>query len=178
MNIKLNNIFKKAKAEKGSSELPVTLIVLPFILFMIFALIDVGFYFNTRSQVQNVLNQGVREMALYGGSSAANPLNNTGKSVTLNIRDRLYDSSTRRCILSQCAPLVSNQAPTSADFAQQAPRVTCTPTRTARVGERVSCTVTYTYYPVVRDMLFGFTQFVTSPSFTITSTSVSEVGNR
>jgi Flp pilus assembly protein TadG len=176
MNIKLNNIYKKARNEKGSSELPVTLIVLPFILFMIFALIDVGFYFNTRSQVQNVLNQGVREMALYGGNSASNPLNTTGKTVQQNITDRLYNSSTRRCVISQCAPLLTNQSPTSTNFAQRRPTVSCTPSRTTRVGQPVSCTVTYTYHPVVRDMLFGFTQFITSPSFTVKATSISEVG--
>lgn len=149
----------KMKEERGSSELPVTLILLPLVIFLIFALIDVSFYMNTRSKVQSVLTQGVRQMALYGGNSAALPLNKTGKPVDRIIYDNLYQNG--NCTLSIC---------------QTPPVVTCDTQRATRVGQPMKCTVTYNYRPVVSDMFIGFTAFLTDPPFTISSSTVSEVG--
>lgn len=147
------------KNERGSSELPVTLILLPLVIFLIFALIDVSFYMNTRSQVQSVLNQGVRQMALYGGNAANLPLNKTGKPVATIIHDNLWKNGA--CTLSGCTV---------------EPVVTCDVQKATYVGQPMSCTVVYDYSPVADDTLIGFTQFLTSPAYSITSTTVSEVG--
>lgn len=149
--------FLLAKKENGSSELPTTLILLPLSIFLLFALIDVSFYMISRAQVQNVLNDGVRQVALYGGNSASLPLNTTGKNVNQLITDRLYQNG--ECTLSNCA------AP---------PAVTCTPAVATVAGQEVSCTLTYSYKPVVSDVFFGFTAAVTQPPYTITSVSISE----
>jgi Flp pilus assembly protein TadG len=149
--------FLFAKKENGSSELPTTLLLLPLSIFLLFALIDVSFYMITRAQVQNVLNDGVRQLALYGGNSATLPLNNSGKDVNQIIRDRLYADG--ECTLSNCL------AP---------PVVTCTPAVATTVGQQVSCTLTYSYKPVVADVFFGFTAAITQPPYTLTSVSISE----
>lgn len=149
--------FLLAKKENGSSELPTTLLLLPLSIFLLFALIDVSFYMITRAQVQNVLNDGVRQVALYGGNSATLPLNTTGKDVNVLIQERLYSNG--KCTLSNCV------AP---------PKVTCTPAVATTVGQQVSCTLTYEYKPVVSDVFFGFTAAITKPPYTITSVSISE----
>ena len=153
---KLRNLLNR-RSEEGASELPVTIIMLPFALFLIFALIDVSFYMQTRSSVQNVLRDGVREIALYGGNSSSVPLNTSGKTVAQQVFDNLYQNG--QCVKSYCS------AP---------PKVTCTPDIATAVGQTVSCTVTYAYSPVVYDGFFGFSQFVTSPPYTLTETSISE----
>lgn len=153
--------FLLAKKENGSSELPTTLILLPLSIFLLFALIDVSFYMVSRAQVQNILHDGVRQVALYGGNSSSAPLNNSGKDVNQLILDRLWDSGTKECKVSSCS------AP---------PTVSCTPNVALNVGDPVSCTVTYSYKPVANDFFFGFTTNVTKPPYTLTSTSVSETG--
>lgn len=143
--------------ENGSSELPVTLVMLPFAVFLIFALIDVTFYMQTRAQVQNILRDGTRQVALYGGNSAALPLNTTGKPVSQLIYETLYNG--QRCTKSFCT------AP---------PVVSCTPEVATIVGQQVTCTVRYAYSPVAHDGFFGFSTFITSPPYTLSETSISE----
>lgn len=156
--------FLTAKKENGSSELPTTLILLPLSIFLLFALIDVSFYMVTRAQVQNILHDGVRQVALYGGNDASAPLNNTGKNVNQLVLDRLWNSDTKQCRVSSCS------AP---------PVVTCgtaTGQVALTVGEEVFCKVTYSYKPVANDFFFGFTTNVTKPAYTLESFSVAETG--
>lgn len=157
--LKFRELLLKKRNERGDSELPVTLIMLPLVIFLIFALIDISFYMNTRSQVQSILTQGTRQMALYGGNSRALPLNKTGASVADDIYGTLYQNG--QCTKSFC------DAP---------PVVTCTPDVASRVGQKMTCTLIYDYHPFVRDLLFGFSAGITDPAFTISSTTVSEVG--
>jgi len=152
---KIRKFFKRS--ERGSSELPVTLVMLPFAVFLIFALIDVSFYMQTRANVQNILRDGVRQIALFGGNSSATPLNNTGKPVSQLIHDTLWQNGA--CVKSFCTA---------------EPIVRCTPEIATVVGQQVSCSVTYTYSPVAWDGFFGFSTFITSVPYTLTEVSISE----
>lgn len=144
------------REERGSSELPVTIIMLPFVLFLLFALIDMSLYLNTRSNVQSILRDGTRLVALYGGNSAGSPLNPTGRDINTILADRLWKNGA--CTQSNC---------------DSQPIVSCTPGLARNIAQDVSCTVTYDYQPVVYDVFFGFTN-ISDAKFTITETSISE----
>lgn len=148
--------FVTHREERGSSELPVTIILLPFVIFLIFALIDISFYMNTRSNVQSILRDGTRLVALYGGNSSGSPLNPNGKNIDVMITDRLWQNG--ECTQSYC---------------DSKPIVSCTPNLARNIAQDVSCTITYDYRPVVNDFFFGFSG-VTDPKFTIRETSISE----
>lgn len=154
----LNKIrsLNKLREERGSAELPVTIILLPFVLFLIFALIDMSFYMNTRSTVQSILRDGTRMVALYGGNSGSSPLNPTGKNVDTIIADRLWQNGA--CTQSIC---------------DAKPVVSCTPNVSNALAQDVSCTVRYDYHPVVNDFFFGFSA-VTDTPFSLKETSISE----
>lgn len=157
MLTKINTWLGKDKDERGGSELVATVLLIPIATFLIFALINFGFYNITRSSVQQVVRDGVRTVALYGGNSANTALNQTGKPVAQLIKDRLYANG--RCLQANCL---------------KPPVVSCTPEKAKKVGTTVSCTLSYTYQPVVLDP-FGFSK-ITQETFTFTESSVSETG--
>jgi Flp pilus assembly protein TadG len=150
----------RRKAESGSSELPVTLVILPFAIFLIFALIDVTFYMQTRANLQATLRDATRAVALYGGNSKASPINPLGKDVSTVFSEALYTPATG-CKKSFCGKDVP------------APKITCTPSLATSVGQTVTCTLRYQYRPVANDSFFGFSTWTSEP-FTLTETSISE----
>lgn len=159
MFMKINS-FLKRKNERGSSELPVTLVILPFAIFLIFALIDVTFYMQTRSNLQSTLRDATRAVALYGGNSLSSPLNPYGKNVDTLFSEKIYTPS-GGCLLSFCGTEVP------------APKITCTPALATTVGQTVSCSITYDYSSVANDVFFGFSNWTQTP-FTLKETSISE----
>lgn len=160
---KINSFFSRVRNtdERGSSELPVTLIMLPFAIFLIFALIDVTFYMQTRSNVQAVLRDTTRAVALYGGNSERIPLNTLGKDVDDYFTEKRVYSPSTGCQISYCGKSPSN------------PKITCTPAVASVVGQEVKCSIRYNYAPVANDSFFGFSNWTRTP-FTMTETSISE----
>jgi Flp pilus assembly protein TadG len=160
---KINSFFSRVRNndERGSSELPVTLIMLPFAIFLIFALIDVTFYMQTRSNVQAVLRDATRAVALYGGNSSTIPLNTLGKNVDTYFTEKRIYTPSKGCLISYCGT-----NPT-------APKITCTPSVATVVGQEVKCSIKYNYSPVANDSYFGFSGW-TKDAFTMTETSISE----
>lgn len=116
--------------EEQGSDVVVTLFMIPFVLGLIFALIDVSTYFQTRSQIQNIARDGARQVALYGGQSKSVPLNTTGKDVVTTVKDRVYKNGA--CVPSGCP---SGYTPT----------VTCGPNKATNLNQDAYCTINYRY---------------------------------
>jgi Flp pilus assembly protein TadG len=156
--IKLRNFVKKrTQNENGEADIIVTLFMVPFAVFLIFALINMSMYFQARSVVENIARDGARQVALYGGAAANVPLNNTGSAVSDLVFNRLYANG--GCTQSNCT------AP---------PRVTCTPNQASAAGQSVTCTITYYFSPIANDW-FGFAAITAQP-FTVTGQTISETG--
>lgn len=162
MQDKIRKLLKR-KDENGSAEIITTLFVMPFLLYLILALVDVSLYMNTRSSVESVTRDGVRQAAMWGGSSGEVRLNPTGKDVSTLIQNRLFNGD--KCTYSNCI------AP---------PDVTCSPAVVNYSGTEISCTVTYKYKSVVPGLsLIGFENITKNPNgFTITEKALSETGYR
>jgi hypothetical protein len=135
MKIRERLMAKRNHSEKEhGSDLVVTLFMIPFFIALLFAIVDVSSYFQTKTQVQNITRDGARLVALMGGSSNEIPLNKekfggSGKSVTKYVSERLVNSS-GQCIISGC------NAP---------PTVTCGPTRASVLTQDAYCRVVYNY---------------------------------
>lgn len=162
MQDKIRKLLKR-RDETGSAEIITTLFVMPFLLYLILALIDVSLYMNTRSSVESVTRDGVRQASMWGGTGQNVRLNPTGKSVDTLIFERLYSGD--KCTYSSCI------AP---------PSVTCGPTQVSNAGTPITCSVTYKYKSVVPGMsLLGFEGITkNADGFTITEKALSETGYR
>lgn len=131
----LNTIKQKLKGQRlgreNGSDIIVTLFALPVVLAIVFSLIDVSTYFQTRAQVENITRDGARQVALYGGTSPSIPLNVQtlgGKDITATVLAKLWKNG--NCTLSGCT---------------KPPTVTCSPTQASSLSQDASCTVTYNY---------------------------------
>jgi len=133
--------------EEGN-DIVITLFMLPFVLGLIFSLIDISSYFQVRSTVQNATRDGARQVALYGGSSNNIPLNTTGKNVSQMVKDKLYNGT--NCIPSSC--------PTP-------PVVTCGPGKATNLNADAYCDVTYRYNSVGGNLVqwLGFGGLLSAP---------------
>jgi Flp pilus assembly protein TadG len=156
MLLKIQETIQKARDDERG-DIITALFMVPFVLFMLFAFVNMAVYFQARSTVGNIARDGARQVALYGGNSKSIPLNKTGKDVSQVVFDTLYSGG--KCSLSNCS---------------QAPSVTCTPGTATTPGQQVSCSVTYYYTPVSTD-IFGFSK-ITSQPFTLKETFISETG--
>lgn len=160
---KMNSLLFRAREEGrnefGASDLVTAVLMIPLAVYLIFSLINVTFYMQARSSVQQVVRDGVRQVALYGGQQSNLPLNTSGKTVSSLVKSALYKNGD--CTKSFC---------------YKPPVVSCSPGKASKVGQQVSCKVTYTYKPLVND-IFGFAAMTAKP-FTISETSLSETGYR
>lgn len=125
-------LVRKNNSEEGN-DIIVTLIMLPFVLALLFSMIDVSTYFQTKTQIQNVVRDGARQVSLYGGTSATLALNKeqhggVGVNVTNEVKGKLWGTS--GCKLSMCI---------------KEPVVQCGPSKSTSLDTDAYCTVTYYY---------------------------------
>lgn len=115
--------------ERGASEVVAALFFLPLALAMILVLLDAGFYMQTRSNVDVVLQDTVRSVAVDGGNN--NPrTNRAGVAWSTRAEQSLRsmcNSGTIRC--DKAFPI----------------NVTCTPAVANNVGDTVRCSASIRY---------------------------------
>lgn len=149
--------FLSRRTHREDGEIVETVLIVPFVVFLLFAFINMSMYFQARGTVQNIGRDGARQVALYGGSLSTVPRNNSGQDVTQTVFNKLYSSG--HCTISGCS---------------RPPRVTCTPAQATAAGQDVSCTIIYYFSPVANDY-FGFAAITAQP-FTIQEHFISETG--
>lgn len=153
----LSSLFSKKRKEEGSVDIIVTLFFLPFLLALVFSIIDVSLYFQVRAQVENITRSGARQVALYGGTSPNIPLNIQivgGKNISNIVLAKLYSNG--HCTLSGCS---------------KPPTVSCSPLKANSLSNNATCTSTYNYEPVGGSLVkwLGFGNIV-SQQINITET--------
>ena len=153
------SIAAQLKNKEAGDSVVTSLFMIPFAIFLLFAMVNMSMYFQARGQVQNIARDGARQVALYGGNSNTVARNNTGADVSTLTYSRLYNSSTGRCSVSGCS---------------RPPVVTCAPNVAGDAGQDVWCEVTYYFTPVATD-IFGFGD-ITAQAFKVRETYVSETG--
>lgn len=137
-----------------------TILLAPFIIGLLFAIINMSAYFTVRGQIQDAAKDGARMVALYGGNNAQQTIvnNKTKKNVQDIIKDRLWQDG--KCTLSYC---------------YSEPVVTCTPERVESPGEEVSCRIEYTYAAIAPSLL-PLDKWMAGTKINVEQKYVSEVG--
>lgn len=160
----MNNFLNKHRNnEDGAAELYSALIVIPILLILLVAIIDVGGYYLAMGKVADVTKEATRQVSIYGGSDSTLAKTKLGQPVATYLKGLLYNGS---CTQSRCT---------------QAPVVTCTPTAGVQPGVMVNCSVDYYYDSILGSAIgtaagtldFGLTTFLEQKK-TITQYSVSE----
>lgn len=158
MKIRERILRATAHKDKEAGDSVVTsLFMIPFAIFLLFAMVNMSMYFQARGQVQNIARDGARQVALYGGNSRDVPRNDRGTDVSQIVYNKLYSGG--NCTISGCT---------------KPPVVTCGPNISNSAGSDVYCEVTYFFNPVAND-IFGFGN-ITAQQFKVRETYVSETG--
>lgn len=147
MKLRKRMVARNRNHEQGS-DIITTLFMIPFVLGLIFVLVDVSSYFQTRSTVQNITRDGARQVALYGGNGTNVPLNSTQRTVAAAVYERLYADGS--CQVSNCA---------------NPPVVTCGPQIARNINDDAFCRVTYYYQSVGGGLVqwLGFGDLLAAP---------------
>lgn len=161
--------------ERGSADLVTTLMLLPLLVFIILALIEVSVYMQTRTSVQNALADATRQVAAYGGDNTR--LNPNSQAISTQLSNTLYRNG--RCTYSHCEngkrPVVQcgivQSTPSSGVPTFRSTAYATSP------GQEVACYVNYPYKGVTGGgWLLGFEQI--AKPFTVVEYSRTEVGFR
>lgn len=148
---KIRERLEAARNYEEGSDIVTTLFMIPFVLGLIFVLIDLSAYFQARSSVQSIVRDGARQVALYGGQAASIPLNESGVQVATQVKNRLWTKG--KCVVSGCT---------------SQPTVVCGPNRATSLNADAYCRVTYRYRSFAGGLVYwlGFGA-VLDPPFTI-----------
>lgn len=126
------------REERGAEALAM-LIVVPFLVVLVLALIDVGNMMMTRMVVENLARDTARSAAADGGND--NPRTNMlGQPWDVHAFKQLWKNG--HCVPSAC-------------IGGQKPSLTCTPTIAQQAGDLITCTVNYPFKPINGDLLSG-----------------------
>lgn len=151
----IETLRKKFKRENGDSEVISVLFIIPLVIFLLFAFIDISMYFQSRSTVQSMTRDAARSVAIYGGNDSR--LNPNSKSIATTLKDQLYKNG--ECTVSDCA---------------KPPQVKCSPTTTKKAGQITTCSVRYTYKSL--NPLNPISAPITNKTYIVTATSRAETG--
>lgn len=157
------NFFRKTlkKNEKGSSEVIVTVLLLPVMFFFLMALIDVGLYFQTRTTIQNQTRDAARQVAIWGGNESR--------------LDPIYINSNKKDSISDRALVSLSESSVRLQNLNKTKKVnfSCTPNSTSQVSQTVSCTLSGGKYKALTPGN-PFTLWLNN-ELVITETAISEV---
>lgn len=120
------------RKESGASEIVAALFFLPLALAMILVLLDAGFYMQTRSNVDVVLQDTVRSVAVDGGNN--NPRTNRAGVA--------WSTRAEQTLRSMC-----NNGSIRCDKAYPI-NVICTPAAASNVGDTVRCSASIRYMAI------------------------------
>jgi Flp pilus assembly protein TadG len=176
------SIFKRMRSDKGSSELISLIILLPIVLAILFTMIDASIYFSNRAQVQAAARDGARTAAIMGGdgtATTATPIElkyGVPRSTacvglsTSPMTKTAYKPATTSAIECQVLQAFTRN---SSLISVEITSVICTPSVTAAVGSKTTCTVDWDYNSIPGSSL-GFIKI--GQSNTVVGTAEAEVG--
>lgn len=151
----IETLRKRFRGENGDSEVISVLFIIPLVIFLLFAFIDISMYFQSRSTVQSMTRDAARSVAIYGGNDSR--LNPNSDSIASTLRTQLYKNG--ECTVSDCGT---------------PPQVKCTPNVTSRAGQITKCSVRYQYKSL--NPLNPISGPITNKAYIVTATSRSETG--
>lgn len=156
--------------EMGAADMIAALTLTPLVLMLIFAMIDLSLWLNTKAHIEASARDGVRVASNWGGTGNNSKvrLNPTSQTVDSMIKDKIYDSKKKTCTRSLCTkpPVVKCRVGS----------LSGTKVVASRAGETVRCQITYNYRSIFfGSELLGFGQITEKPMNYVV-TGVTETG--
>lgn len=153
---------EKFTSDRGDSTLVSTILVIPLILGILITMIDVSVYFANRGQVLNMVRDGARQVAIFGGdgtATSATPLEKAygqsrttvcaGLSSNAVVKDAVKSTTTA----TECSVL-RNVGTTNGLISFHVDSIVCgvansagnfTGSATTNIGQQVGCELTWSY---------------------------------
>lgn len=122
------------KGERGFAEVAAAIITIPFMVSLIFVLIETGFNLRYRSFVDSIAQDTVRGVSMDGGDYTS--INSLGQS---------WSSWATAKAVKLCGPTPGS----SGSRCTSSPTVTCTPPALTTLGTEAKCTIIFPYRPVI-----------------------------
>lgn len=171
VNDSVQSWMRRVRNEESGVETMAMLIVLPVIVVLILALVDVGYMMRTRMVVENAARDAARGAAADGGNYWSRT-NHTGIAWDTRLYRQLYAG---HCTTSQCsgAPSVSCTRITNASGGVYSSNVA------QHSGDIITCTVYYPYRGFNQGLLnspFGLGMGKLIRPFTVTASARAETG--
>jgi Flp pilus assembly protein TadG len=153
---------EKFTSDRGDSTLVSTILVIPLILGILITMIDVSVYFANRGQVLNMVRDGARQVAIFGGdgtATTATPLEKAyGQSRTtvcagLSANPVISAAVKATTTATECSVL-RNVGTTQGLISLRVTDIQCgvansagafTGTQTTNIGQQVGCQLTWRY---------------------------------
>lgn len=147
--------------EDGSADLISVLIMLPMVVFLLFTMIDVSLYLNSRAVVEAANRDGVRQVALWGGTTSDVRVNNSKKSAPQIIVENLGEGASAKCVIDK-----DGNESTKGDQVSLA----------TSSGQKIICETTYQYNSVAAGVVLpGLSEVINAP-IKVKHTGYTEVG--
>lgn len=151
----LRTLIKKARSDRGDSNLVSLIILIPLIIGILITIVDTSIYFSNRAQVLNEARDAARTVAIYGGDGTSvfsTPLEKAygqPRSAVCNselssspVTQDAYKPNDSSAV--ECAAMQSiNQ---SGGLVQtRLAAVNCGPSKSTYIGERAYCEIQWKY---------------------------------
>lgn len=141
---------RQRKDERGA-EAVAMIFVIPVLIVLVLALVDVGMMFRSRMLVENITRDAARNAAAEGGNFN-NRTNTSGRAWDAYALERLYRNG--KCLVGNCK---EGRVPTVDCKFQNAPDGTPLPSSNVvrKAGDIVTCKTYYPYKPINSELLNG-----------------------
>lgn len=120
-------LLKRAKSNDGAVNTVSFMFIVSFIMFLMVSFVDLGIYFNVKNEMQAAAESGARNVALYGGTSTA-----------------LRTAKAKTTAVAAVEASMTDKMKNGTSLTTK-PTISCGPSKAAAPGDRVYCTVKYTY---------------------------------
>jgi len=181
-----SRVHKNVNSDKGDANVITSMLIIPFVFFLIVSAIDIGMFFNNKMLIANAARDGARTTGIIGG---------TGDKENMTALEKSYAGSMTKDEVTNCRTLkesseedpdensfiftasnsmeclVAKEIGASNSFRLDINNVTCGPKTTSHIGERAYCEVDYTY----NGLPASFFSILAGEQQTVTESSAAEV---
>lgn len=139
--VRLKNIKSRLKSDNAASSTVEFMFISLIIIVILVTVIDIGVYFINRTTLTSAAQSGARIGAVYGGNGVGSPI-----AAQYGVTDTTS---------SNCVSMGATGSPVACSIAKgihpgslinaEVNSITCSPTATRNLGERVECIVNWRY---------------------------------
>ena len=142
----MNALQSRRSSDRGDSQLVTFVLVMPLLFMFVVTMIDTSIYFANRGEVQQIVRDGARQVAVLAGDGTATTRTRLEESHGMEgTCDLLADSAARTANRTEVECQVLKRWETASLTNVVVERVDCGPSFVAQVGDETYCDVRWIY---------------------------------